>query len=489
MPEQPTHNLQSDTKPNATLYVDMDGALCATDTLWESLIELVRHKPLELFKIPLWLLKGKAGFKRAIADVILPDIATLPVRAEVISVIERYKASGQRVVLATAADRRIASAVADRLGFFDDVLATDSATNLAANNKLSAIQNHAKGSVFDYLGDSKADLCILAQSQIGYVAGPKESVWKAVVKAKGGQEKLVRLKPTAGGIKPIIKALRPHQWAKNVLIGVPLVVSHQLTNLNVWWLTILAFWAFSLTASSVYIVNDLLDLTADRIHPSKHKRPFASGAVSIPVGIFMTFLLIGSGLGIAFGALGMEFGGMVLLYIATSTCYSTFLKRKLILDIIVLAGLYALRILTGAVAISVHPSEWLIAFSVFIFTSLAMLKRYAELKTWSKLNEKWPMGRRYTISDMDLLRSAGIAASYAAVLVFAIYISSQDVRILYRHHDILWMVCPIMLYWLTRMWFLTNRSKILDDPVLFALTDKASIACGGAVMALVFAAT
>ena len=490
MPNQSTHSDQTEIKPTAGLYVDMDGALCATDTLWESLLEIARSRPLELVKLPLWLLKGKAGFKRKISDLILPDIATLPVRPEVVKVIEWYKAAGQPVILATAADHRIAQGLADRLTFFDGVLASDGTTNLAGKNKLVAIQNHAKGKPFNYLGDSKADICLLAQCQRGYVAGPKESVWRVAVKARGGkEEELVRLKPESGGLKSIIKALRPHQWAKNVLIGVPLVVSHQITHTTALLQTVLAFWAFSLTASSVYIVNDLLDLSADRIHPSKRRRPFASGAVSIPTGIFMTLLLLASGLGIAFGALGVEFGGMILLYIAISTLYSTFLKRKLILDVFVLAGLYTLRILTGAVAIHVQPSEWLLAFSMFIFTSLAMLKRYAELKTWSKLNEKWPMGRRYTTSDMDLFRSVGAASSYAAVLVFALYISSRDILVLYHRPYILWMVCPVMLYWLTRLWFLTNRNRVLDDPVLFALTDRASIASGVVVLGLVFAAT
>lgn len=474
---------------NPRLYVDLDGALCATDTLWESLLELAQERPLDLFLVPFWILKGKAVFKREVANRVLPDIASLPVRPEVLALLTTCKSSGQKLVLATAADERIARPLADRLGLFDAVLASDGKTNLAAENKLAAVQLHAGGGAFDYLGDSKADLPLLRECQRGYVAGPQDSVWRVAQSGRSGKAELIRLRPSVGGIKSHIKALRPHQWAKNVLVGVPLLVSHQIGNLAAVGQTALAFASFSLIASAVYIINDLLDLPSDRVHPTKRNRPFASGAVAIPTGLTLAGALFFLGLLIAFAKVNVEFGGMIVLYLVITTLYSTFLKRKLVLDVFILAGLYTIRILAGAVAIKVQPSEWLLAFSVFIFTSLAMLKRYTELKVWSNLNEKWPAGRRYTISDMDLFRSMGPASAYAAVLVFALYISSRDVSLLYHRPQILWLVCPVLLYWLTRLWFLTNRSRPLEDPVLFALTDKASLACGVLVLALVFLAT
>jgi 4-hydroxybenzoate polyprenyltransferase len=478
----------SPQKDPPRLYVDLDGALCATDTLWESLLELSRQRPLDLFQVPFWILKGKAVFKREVASRVLPDIASLPVRAEVVALLTERKAAGQRLVLATAADERIARPLADRLGFFDAVLASDGQTNLAAENKLAAVRQHA-GGAFDYLGDSTADLPLLRECQTGYVAGPKDSVWAAAQAGRSGKSALVRLQPSVGGIKSLIKALRPHQWAKNALVGVPLLVSHQIGQWASVWQTALAFAAFSVIASAVYIINDLLDLPSDRVHPTKIKRPFASGAVPIPTGLLMAGGLFILGLVISFATVNAGFGGMILLYLVITTLYSTLLKRKLVLDVFVLAGLYTIRILAGAVAIQVQPSEWLLAFSMFMFTSLAMLKRYTELKVWSKLEEKWPAGRRYTVSDMDLFRSIGPASAYAAVLVFALYISSRDVTLLYHRPQLLWLVCPVLLYWLTRLWFLTNRSRPLEDPVLFALTDKASLACGGLVLGLVFFAT
>ncbi len=452
---------QADT--NIRLYVDMDGALCATDTLWESLLELAQERPLSLFLVPVWILKGKAAFKREIAQRVLPDIASLPVRPEVLALLNERKAAGQKLVLATAADERIARPLAERLGLFEGVLASDGKTNLSAGHKLAAVQQHA-GGAFDYLGDSRADLPLLRECQSGYVVGPKDAVWAAAQASRNGRPALVRLRPSVGGAKSLIKALRPHQWAKNVLVGVPLLVSHQIGNLIAVGQTAMAFAAFSLIASAVYIINDLLDLPSDRVHPTKRNRPFATGAVPIPTGLFLAAFLFVLGLLIAFLKVNLEFGGMIVLYLVITTLYSTFLKRKLILDVFILAGLYTIRILAGAVAIKVQPSEWLLAFSMFIFTSLAMLKRYTELKVWSNLNEKWPAGRRYTVSDMGIFLGVGPASAYAAVLVFALYISSRDVTLLYHRPQLLWLVCPVMLYWLTRLWFLTNRSRPLEDP-------------------------
>jgi 4-hydroxybenzoate polyprenyltransferase/phosphoserine phosphatase len=476
------------THGKVCLYVDLDGALCATDTLWESLLELARQRPVDLFRVPFWVLRGKATFKREVSNRVLPDIASLPIRPEVLAVLNERKAAGQGLVLATAADERIARALADRLDLFEAVLASDGQTNLAAENKLAAVRQHA-GGAFDYLGDSTADLPLLHECRQGYVAGPQDAVWQAAQAGRSGRPELTRLRPAVGGFKAVVKALRPHQWAKNVLVGVPLLVSHQIENWAAVMQTALAFAAFSLIASAVYIINDLLDLPSDRAHPTKRNRPFASGAVPIPVGLVLGGALFGAGLLIAFATVNFGYGGMIVLYLAITTLYSTFLKRKLVLDVFILAGLYTIRILAGAVAIKVEPSEWLLAFSMFIFTSLAMLKRYTELKVWSSLNEKWPAGRRYTITDMDLFRSMGPASAYAAVLVFALYISSPNVTLLYQRPQLLWLVCPVMLYWLTRLWFLTNRDKAMEDPVLFALTDRASIASGALVLLLVFLAT
>lgn len=471
------------------LYVDLDGALCATDTLWESLLELVRRQPLLLPQVPFWILKGKSRFKDEVARRVLPDVATLPIRPEVMELLANRKAAGDAIILATAADSRIARAVAERVGLFSDVLASDGETNLAAANKLDAVRAHARGGPFDYVGDSKADLVIFRHCRKGYVAGPNEKVWQTA-SGERGDGSLVRLQPKNHGAKSLIRALRPHQWAKNVLLGVPLLTSHRIGDTTALVNFALAFIAFSLIASSIYIINDLLDLPSDRAHPTKHRRPFASGALSIPTGILLAAALLVGGLGLGTLGVSVPFGGMLIFYVAVTTLYSTVLKRMLLLDVYMLAGLFTLRILAGAVAEEVRPSEWLLAFSMFIFTSLAMVKRCSELKTWSKMDKAWAAGRGYTVSDIQLLRSAGIASAFAAVLVFALYINSPAVTLLYSRPQVLWVVCPILMYWLTRIWFLTNRdNKVLDDPVLFALTDRASIACGILVGLLVAIAT
>lgn len=466
----------------STLYVDLDGGLSYTDTLWESLLAMARKHPLELIMSPLWLLKGKAGFKREIARRCIPEVATLPMRPEVLELIARYKDAGSQVVLATAADERIAEAVAKEVAVFDHTLASDGITNLSSEKKLAAVLSHAGGKPFDYLGDSSADVCLLARCEKGYFTGSSGKIWAQALRAKGpgGAESLARISPSPRRLKSILKAMRPHQWSKNLLVGVPLFVSHRVTDGHAVEQCLLAMASFSLAASSIYIVNDLLDLPSDRAHPSKRNRPFASGALPISTGVGLAGGLLTASLLMAFFCLGRDFGLTLLLYLTVTTLYSAILKRKLVLDVMVLAGLYTVRIIAGAAAIGVRPSQWLLGFSIFVFTALAMVKRFSELRVWRDRAEKWPPGRGYTVSDMDLFRSIGAAASCAAVLVFALYISSADVVVLYTHPQILWLACPVMLYWLTRLWFLTNRTHggaSLEDPVLFALKDRASIAC------------
>jgi len=476
-------------RPAPNLYVDLDGTLCVSDTLWESLVELVKRNWLYAFVLPFWVLKGKSQFKREVAKRVTLDVSSLPVRPEVLDLIRRKAAEGQAVYLATAADASIGEAFAAHLGCFAGVLASDGTTNLGSKHKLEGIRQHAGGEEFDYVGDSSADLVLFAACRQGYFAGPKSGVWRRASAAREGRAPLERLPATKAGLKDYVRALRPHQWAKNALIAVPLIVSHQINQPEKVWLTFMAMVAFSLVASFVYVTNDMLDLTADRRHVRKKSRPFASGALSIPFGIVLAGGLLVTGAAVSVFLVGANFAYILAFYFVSSTLYSTYLKRKIIIDVFVLSGFYTLRILAGAAAIHVMPSEWLLAFSMFIFTSLAMLKRYIELKSWSAASEVKKSGRRYSPADADLFRSFGAASGYAAGLVFALYISSRDIAVLYRRPQVLWLVCPLLLYWLTRLWFLTERRKLMDDPVLFAVTDKASLACGVAVLLLVFFAT
>lgn len=469
VPAPDAHALPQDIK--TPLYVDLDGTLLATDTLWESILALTRSRPWMLARLPGWVLAGKAAFKRKLADLVIPDINTLPLRPEVLEFLQTEKAKGRPIILATAADARIARALADHLGLFDDVLASDGTTNLSGDRKLSAIREHCKGVAFDYLGDSHVDLPIWKASRNAIVCGGHRSVL-ACVQSQGNMRELATT--TGSQLVGMLRALRPHQWSKNLLVMVPLIVSHQFVIATQLLATLIAIAAFCAIASSVYILNDLLDLPNDRQHPRKRRRPFAAGQVPIPTGIALGMGVWLVGLLGGTALLGWDFGAMLLLYWLCTTAYSTYLKKKLILDVLVLAGLYTLRILAGAVAIEVVPSPWLLAFSMFLFISLAFAKRYAELRTYREQDLTEAPGRRYNVSDMDLFKSVGPTSAYLAVLVLALYIQSDDVLLLYSHPTMLWLLCPVLLYWITRLWFLVDRSELLDDPVIFALRDKAS---------------
>ncbi len=473
--------------PLPPLFVDLDGTFVATDTLWESLVAAAKKNPSGLPALLLRLGRGKAAFKASLADNLVPDVPTLPVRPEVLDFLEQRRAAGQRIILATGANRRIAEAIVAHWPLFDSFLASDDTINLIGPAKLEAIRRQCPGE-FDYLGDSRADLVLFASCREGILAGGNTAVLAEANRRRGGTRPLSVLAP-APTRRPILRALRPHQWVKNLLIGVPLVVSHNLGNPSALVATAVAFLAFSAIASSVYLCNDLLDLPSDRIHPKKRQRPLASGALPIPAGLALGAGAFAIGFGVAALFSPPGFLALLALYFAISSTYSIFLKRKLLIDVFVLAGLYTIRILAGSAAIGVKPSEWLLAFSIFIFTSLAMLKRYVELNALRKRSTQWSSGRGYHVTDIDLFRSAGIAAAYAAVLIFCLYISSPAVAALYRQPAYLWMVCGVILYWLSRLWFLTNRSRPMDDPVLFAITDRASIGCGALTMVFVFLAT
>jgi 4-hydroxybenzoate polyprenyltransferase len=473
--------------PMIPLYVDLDGTVLATDTLWESVFANLKSRPGSLPAAFSALGRGKAQFKEVLAEGLLPDIATLPVRPEVIAFLQTRRAQGQPLILATGADRRIAEAIAARLGIFDAVLASDGATNLIGEAKLSAIRAACPGE-FDYLGDSTADLPLFGACREAFLAGGSRGV-AAAANRRRGSGRPITLLPPADRRFAAIRAMRPHQWVKNLLIGIPIIVSHKLGDSNALFATAIAFAAFSALASSVYLFNDLLDLPSDRIHARKKNRALASGAVSIPAGIVLCGLLFAGGLGLAAVFSNREFLTLLALYFLISSTYSVFLKKKLLVDVFVLAGLYTIRIIAGSAAIGVRPSEWLLAFSIFIFTSLAMLKRYVELHAIRGRSNQWTSGRGYHVSDIDLFRTTGIAAAYAAVLIFCLYINSPAMSVLYRKPYYLWLVCGILLYWLSRLWFLTNRNRPMDDPVLFAITDRASIFCGAVCLALVYLAT
>ena len=455
------------------LCVDLDGTLIASDLLWESFCVMLRTSPGSLILVPLWLLKGRAALKWEIASRGEIDPAALPYREDVLALIASERESGRKIVLATAADGTLARAVAAHLGVFDDIIASDGIRNLKGSAKRDALEERYGSKKFDYVGDSAADLAVWKSARRAFVVPTHANV---VRKAARDREMLHVGKPRGGLSRGLFKALRPHQWAKNILLLVPLVTSHKLFEWPLLVYALTAFVTFSVSASAVYILNDLVDLQADRRHRSKRFRPFASGRVSIPAGGATAAALLVLGVG---GSLLLPpvFTGLLLFYLVLTTAYSFSLKRKPMVDVICLATLYSLRIFAGGAAVSVTISPWLLAFSMFFFLSLAFAKRYTELELAQEADGNLA-NRGYLAPDLDLIRTMGPASGLLSVLVFCLYINSPDVRALYHRPELLWLACPFLLYWISRLWLFACRGFLEDDPVLFALRDRNSYLTG-----------
>ncbi len=454
------------------LCVDLDGTLIRSDLLLESVMLLVKRSPLYLLRTPLWLLKGKAVLKAQIARRVELDPAALPYNIEFLEWLQAQHQAGRTLWLCTASNERLAARVASHLGIFDGVMASDDVTNLVGQRKAARLVERFGEHGFDYCGNEARDIPIWIHAREAIVvAGGQRLETTAADRAN-----VTRTFPARPRhVRALIHALRPHQWAKNVLILIPLLAAHQLETPGGLIKGLLAVIAFCLGASSVYVINDLLDLTADRTHARKRKRPFAAGDLSILTGwIIAPALLFAAVLitvqlperfSLAFGA-----------YFGLTLAYSLVLKGRVIVDALTLAGLYTLRVIAGAAAVSVPLSFWLLLFSVFLFLSLAFVKRYAELESLRRQQQLGAVGRGYIVHDLPLLQSLGTAAGYLSVLVLALYINSPDIQSLYHHPKVIWMLCVLTLYWVSRVWMKAQRGEMHDDPVVFAMKDRVSVA-------------
>jgi len=455
--------------PLPPLVVDLDGTLVKTDLLLESLFSLLRQAPLCLFSLPFWLLKGRAHLKREIASRVQLDVASLPYRTALLEKLGIEHGKGRSIVLATASDELLARPVADHLQLFDSVLASDGSTNLSGEHKRERLVSSFGERGFDYAGDGSVDLAVWSSARKAIVVNPNRGLLRAVGKV-AAVESVFNDSPSLG---EYLKALRPKQWLKNLLVFVPLFAAHRFYEPAVIEKTLLAFAAFCCCASSGYVFNDVLDLSADRHHPTKRMRPFASGRLPLSYALAMVPALLVLGWGLAgFGSLSLV--GVVLLYSVLTLTYSLYIKKVVLLDVIVLAGLYTLRIMAGAVAVSIWLSPWLLAFSMFLFISLAFVKRYDELVVMRSVDGDHAKARSYEISDAELLASKGTASGYMAALVLALYISSNTAKALYRRPEFMWLLCPLLLYWVGHMWLVAHRGKMIDDPLVFALRDGTS---------------
>jgi 4-hydroxybenzoate polyprenyltransferase len=465
------------------LVVDLDGTLTLTDTLAESVVQVVRRNPVNLLRLPYWLLAGRSGFKEQVAAHADFGAESLPYREPLLDYLRTEKARGRRIVLATAAHHSIAARVSDHLGLFDDVCATDGGVNLKGEAKLARVHEQV-GAQFVYAGDSRADLPIWHACGGAILAGVAPAVG-AAVRAQASVEREF-CNPCAGP-QAWLRALRVHQWLKNLLLFVPLFTAFAFFDLDRLATLALAFIAMSLGASATYIANDLWDLDNDRRHPRKRLRPFASGQLPITHGVGCALLLLALSCGIGFAA-SPAFAGMLALYLVLTTAYSWFLKTRVLADVIMLSLLYTLRIVAGSIAVGISISHWLLAFSVFTFLSLALVKRCAELVSLRQRGQPATSGRDYQVTDLEVLWPLGIGASLAAVIVFGLFINAPDTMARYATPHLLWGAALGFIYLFSRLWVSTVRGEMHDDPIVHLLDNRRSLAVVLLIIAVMLAA-
>jgi 4-hydroxybenzoate polyprenyltransferase/phosphoserine phosphatase len=455
------------------LVVDMDGTLIKIDSLHESFVQLSSKKPLLALRALLLLRHSRGAFKAAVADHILLDAATLPLDEATLETIKRARGAGRKVYLATAADRRFAEAVADEIGPFDGVFASEDGINLKGKAKADRLVAAFGLRGFDYIGNDAADIPIWQVARNALVAGASA---RLVRRLKNELPEATTVSVGGRSIWPYIRALRPHQWLKNGLVALPAVGAHDFS-FGTIVTVLIAMASFSLGASSVYIMNDILDLPNDRAHPQKRHRPIAAGVVSLSHALVLLAIVLSLSIALAL-SLSWAFILVLIVYIGFSTSYSVYLKRKLMIDVVALAALYGIRVLAGGAATGIPLSHWLVGFCFFIFLSLALVKRASEMIALPVTSVGNIKGRGYRREDLQTIIPLSASSGFVAVMVLALYINSAEVRALYHYPELLWGICVLLVYWLGRVYFLTGRGEMEQDPVIFAATDWISLLTG-----------
>ena len=466
------------TDPAPPLCVDLDGTLIKSDSLFDAVCQFMHRNPARFWQLPLWLAGGRARLKAEVARRAPLDAARLPYNVELLAYLRNERRQGRQLHLATGADGSLAERVAAHLGIFAGVLASDGATNLTSGKKLALLRS--RFGEFDYIGNSRADLPLLANARQAMLANPTRGLGLSLrLRQIPVARTFVDRRPLP---RTLLKAIRIHQWAKNILLVAPLLMSHKLSAAAIV-AVVAAFFCFSFMASASYLVNDLLDIDSDRRHPVKRFRPFAAGDLPVTGGVALVFALIAASIAIL-PWLPRQFAVWLGLYIVATTAYSFYLKKVALVDVLMLSGLYTLRLLAGGAATGTLISHWLAGFSIFLFLSLAMVKRFSELENLRERGLTATHGRGYLAADLEQIRSFGTASATAAVVVFSLYISRPDVEALYKHAGRLWLIVPLMLYWLYRVWLLGSRGEMDGDPVVFALRDRISLLVGAGVVAV-----
>jgi 4-hydroxybenzoate polyprenyltransferase/phosphoserine phosphatase len=459
------------------LCVDLDGTLIKTDTLLEACAILVKAGPAKALLLLPWAFRGPAYLKAQLAARVVVDPAMLPYNERLLERLRRERSQGRRLVLVTAADTRVAERIADFLGIFDQVIGSDGGRNLKGAAKRDVLVEHFGSGRFDYAGNARADLAVWSAARSAIVVNATAAVANA---APPDADRTLASRPSAG--LALVRALRPHQWSKNLLILLPLLLSHRILDAVALKSAILAIVAFCLCASGIYLINDVLDAGSDRTHRSKRRRPIACGDLGIGTALVVAPILIAAALATA-TTVSPPFTVVVIGYLGLTLAYSLKLKRIVLLDVVVLAALYASRLVAGGVAAHVVASFWLLAFALFMFSSLAMLKRYSELVTVCSNPVVAISGRDYTARDADMIAMLGVGCGLISVLVVALYIHGDLVQSLYAHPSALWSICPLLLYWISRTWLIAHRGAMNDDPILFVLKDRPSLVVAGLCLA------
>lgn len=469
---------------NPPLCVDLDGTLLRTDLLYETLLQLVKRSPWMLLLLPFWLTRGRAYLKQQVTRRAPCAVAQLPYRRDLLTYLEAERNRGRQLILVTAADESVARKIQQHLPIFSEIIASNGLVNLKGKVKARRLEERFGKGGFDYAGDSRADFAVWRNARRAVVISDGQR-FIADVNSIAPVEVTF---PKSGKFTALIRACRTHQWAKNSLVFVPVLTAHKLTDVHALLLGAIAFVSFSLLASAVYLLNDLRDLEADRAHATKRNRPLASGQVSISLGALSSLVLLAAGLGLGLlcGRVFLVFAG---IYLASNLAYSAWFKRVVMLDVVVLACFYTLRLLAGGAGTGIGVSDWLLAFSVFFFFGLAMVKRYSELRGLALQEGSTAVGRGYLRTDLEPIGTFGAASGMISVLVLVLYVMSPDVRLLYRHPTALLLLCPLFLYWITRLWFKANRGEVPQDPVVFALTDRTSYLAGILALSVVYCAT
>jgi 4-hydroxybenzoate polyprenyltransferase len=468
------------------LIVDLDGTLVATDTLWELIVGFLKANPLRIFLLLQWLFSGRARFKKRITSAVTLDVECLPYRPECLEWLRSQRESGREIYLATGADSGLASQIASYLQLFDGVISSDGHINATGGNKSELIASALGGQPFEYAGNAMIDIHVWCKSLNAIVVAPNRGVISAL------NRRNIPIAQYFPGprinLQTWLNAIRAHQWVKNVLVFTPLLTSHRVFDFAGMARASCGFLIFCLVASSTYLINDLMDLPADRRHATKSKRPLAAGLIPIPSAILAVFGLLTAA---ALFSMLLPWHAALLVfgYSLATVFYSAELKKLLMADVVALALFYTARLLYGGLVTGIEISIWTLAFCAFSFFSLAAAKRINDLAKAKLSISESLRHRAYQAQDLTALVALAAATSNIAVLVLILYINSQQGERLYRHPQFLWTMCVPLLYWFSRILLLANRGKLADDPILFATKDRATYFVLASMAAIAIAAT